>query len=91
MHGRDLMKAYTDYCKIWGNQPKSRANFKADLLQAGFIYNEKLRVNGAISTGYVFYKIDFEDGDEIGMPNRTSKSTLFSDEDFSNDEPDLPF
>lgn len=68
MHGKEIMKLYTEYCRIWGNSPKSRSNFKADLIQAGFKYEDRLRVNGTVSTGYRFFRIDFIDGDEIGQP-----------------------
>lgn len=53
---RDLMKEYKDYCQVWGNQPKSKTGFLADMSAKGFVYRQSIVVNGKTSTGFELYK-----------------------------------
>ena len=67
MFSRDLMEAYRSYCADWGNKPKAKKAFKADLERAGFEYRPNMRVGGAFSNGYVFYKVDNIYGEEVNL------------------------
>ena len=54
----------------------TRNNMRADLMQAGFEYRERLRIMNRVSNGYVFYKIDPDTGDEIGLIERQALHEL---------------
>jgi len=80
LHGKTMMEDYKEYCRIWGNQPKNRTNLRADLVQAGFTPDDHLRVDGVMSSGWRFGKIDFHDGDDVGMPEVKKTPGLFDND-----------
>lgn len=67
MFSRELMEAYKSYCAEWGNKPKAKKAFKADLERAGLEYRQNMRVGGAFSNGYIFYKVDDVYGEEVNL------------------------
>ena len=67
MFSRELMEAYKAYCLEWGNKPKAKKAFKTDLERAGFEYRTSMRIGGAFSNGYVFYKVDNVYGEEVNI------------------------
>ena len=86
MFSVDIMNEYKEYCRLWNNIPKSRNNMRADLLQAGFEYRDRMRITNRVSNGYVFYKIDPDTGDEIGLIERQAEEDYM----FGKDN-ELPF
>jgi len=86
MHSVDLFSNYVEYCTSWRNTPKSKNNFFDDIRQENFTYEPTLRIFGKKSTGWSFYKIDFNDGDEIGEPEKETGLGVFTEE-----EQELPF
>ena len=57
---RRLMEDYKEYCIVNNFKPKSSKNVVSDLIMSGFDYRKCLRVNGEVSSGFVFYKLDAE-------------------------------
>jgi hypothetical protein len=86
MFSVDIMNEYKEYCRTWNNIPKSRNNMRADLLQAGFEYRDRIRIMNRVSNGYVFYKVDPDTGDEIGLIEKQAEEDYM----FGKDN-ELPF
>ena len=59
---------------------------RADLLQAGFEYRDRIRIMNRVSNGYVFYKIDPDTGDQIGLMEKQAEEDYM----FGKDA-ELPF
>lgn len=60
MFMRNMLEDYTSYCRSGNNIPKSKFNFKADLVQSGFKYRDSMRIGGNVSTGFEFYQLEEE-------------------------------
>lgn len=90
MSSVDLMSEYRNYCLTWNNVAKSKTNFFNDLKQAGFEYQERVRINGSSpTTGFMFYKLDpsyaLEIGQSASSPNEDGRILDL------NEDPSLPF
>ena len=87
---RDLMAEYKKYCLVWGNTPKSKKGFLADMQEKGYDYRQCMSVGGATSTGYVMYKLVTGYGGDSAEMDDIAGERMMRDEGKVTEQ-DLPF
>ena len=55
---RTFMEQYKEYCLMNNYKPKSSRSVVSDLTLSGFEYRKVLRVDGDVSSGFIFYKLE---------------------------------